>query len=381
MAEMMIPAFLQNRSFENILTEMIGQLPEDIDISEGSHPYNLLAPTAYETSRMAEFVLMEAIKLIFPKFCADYDEYVDYHAETCGIARKKATKATGSITITGKAGTEIPAGSRFSTVSVNGNIAVEFISKKEAVIDEDGIVEIFIEAVESGKSGNVAAGTVILMSTPINGVNSVVNELATSGGLDEETSEALVDRIAEYEAAQGMSFVGNIADYKRWALEVDGVGSVQVIDAQDGSGLVTLIISDRNGEPAKTGDILCESVYKHIMSPDDEDLRLAPCGARLSVVGPETIDVSVSATVWIDKTIIAFEDVIDTFFEDMAAYLIEAANTGSIVWTKVGSLLSEINGVKDYENLKVNNDVVNIPVLAGHMPRIRAENITLTEVT
>jgi uncharacterized phage protein gp47/JayE len=377
--EMVIPSFLQNQSFEENLAEMISVLPEDIDVSEGSHPYNLLAPTAYEKARIAEFVLVECIKLIFPQFCGEYDDYVDYHAQTCGITRKAAEKATGTVTVTGTAGTEIEDGTVFSTVSINGSPAIAFQSTESAIIGTDGTVDIPIEAVEAGASGNVSAATIILMETPLQGVTQIANAEATDGGLDEESSESLISRIAEYEASQGESFVGNIGDYKRWALEVPGTGGAQIIDAQDGSGLVTIILTDAYGEPATTGDDLCKAVYNHIMSPDDPESRLAPCGAKLSVIGPSTITVTISATVNIDGDTTTIGTVSEKFLSELKSYLIEAADDGNIVYTKVGSILSQISGVKDYSSLKLNGGTSNVSVTSGSIPQTSADNITLTE--
>ena len=379
MADMMIPAFLQNQSFEEILNEMIGMLPADIDTSEGSHPYNLLAPTAYEKARMVEFVMVEAIKLIFPQYCVEYDEIVDHHAQMCGMTRKVAEKATGEITVTGDPGAVIEAGSKFSTVTINGVAGVEFETTEKATIGEDGAANIPIQAVEAGKSGNVSARTIILMSSTISGVNSVINNDSTSGGLEAETTAALVERIMDYEAAQGESFVGNPGDYKRWALEVQGTGGAQVIGAQDNSGLVTIVLTNANGEPAITGDELCQAVYNHIMRPDNPAEKLAPCGARLEVVGPVTITINVMATVMIDNDLTTLDTVKTAFCEALKNYLISAANDGMIVYTKVGSLLSQVRGVEDYANLKINGSAENIAIMAGLIPRMSDTDVTLTE--
>ena len=43
--EFNIPDFL-DRDFADIMDEMTADMPEDIDMSEGNHPYNLIAPTA-----------------------------------------------------------------------------------------------------------------------------------------------------------------------------------------------------------------------------------------------------------------------------------------------------------------------------------------------
>ena len=55
------------------------------------------------------------------------------------------------------------------------------------------------QAVEPGTTGNVSENTIILQDSPIDGVESLTNPQATSGGIDEETDASLIERIAEYE--------------------------------------------------------------------------------------------------------------------------------------------------------------------------------------
>ncbi len=88
--EFNIPDFL-DRDFADIMDEMTADMPEDIDMSEGNHPYNLIAPTARQEEYFTGFILAEALKRVFPKFCEGYPEYVDYHAEVNGLQRKAAT--------------------------------------------------------------------------------------------------------------------------------------------------------------------------------------------------------------------------------------------------------------------------------------------------
>ena len=49
---MELPEFLQNTSVDEIHGEMLNSMPDDIDKSQGQHPYNYTRPTAMEISRM-----------------------------------------------------------------------------------------------------------------------------------------------------------------------------------------------------------------------------------------------------------------------------------------------------------------------------------------
>lgn len=378
--EFVAPDFLEDRTFENIMEEMIEDIPGDIDMSEGNHPYNLIAPTAWQEEYFAQYIIVEAIKMIFPKFCEGYDDIVDLHAEINGMTRKEAEYATGSLTVTGEVGTEIPAGTVFSTASINDVPSIGFVSLEDAVIPEEGTVEIRIQAEEAGVIGNVAQNTIILQDSPIDGVLSVTNEETISGGVEGETTESLIERISAYELTQGLSFVGSDSDYKRWAEEVSGTGVATVVPPTDDSGLVTIILTDSAGKPATTE--LCQSVYNHIMSPDDRQNRLAPVNALLQVLPPTEVNITVSATIEVaDEATIT--SVKSAFLTNVAAYMAEVPEDHEVKYTKIGAILSSTAGVIDYEasTLKVNGGTTNIEIDINEFPQVRAQDVTFTEAT
>ena len=64
--EMELPDFLKNSSEDEIHEKMLGNLPEDIDKSEGGFPWDFTRPTAIEISELKEYVLVEVLKSMFP---------------------------------------------------------------------------------------------------------------------------------------------------------------------------------------------------------------------------------------------------------------------------------------------------------------------------
>lgn len=378
--EFNIPDFLE-RDFEDIMDEMIADIPEDIDMSEGNHPYNLIAPTARQEEYFTGFILAEALRRVFPKFCEGYPEYVDYHAEVNGLQRKVATFATGKLVVTGKTETLIPEGTVFSTASVGDVPSVSFVSTEPVEIGGSGTTEVPIKASEAGISGNVAENTIILQDNPIEGLDSLTNPQAMSGGIDEETDASLIERIAEYEEMQGLSFVGNDTDYKRWAEEVNGTGVATVVPPaeDDDSGTITIVLTDTLGKPAT--EELCQQVYNYIVSPDDRDKRKAPVnGAKLSVIPPVVVNIFVSAEVELAEAA-TLETVKAEFLKNAAAYMAAVPEDKEVRYTRIGAILSETNGVQDYvsASLKVNNGTDNIAIAVNEFPQIVAENVTFTE--
>lgn len=311
MAEFEIPDFLKNQDPEDIHNEMITQMPSDIDISEGSHPYNYTFPTAYVLSRLIQFKFIEAIKMITPQFCQGYDSIAEYHGGTRGLTRKSAIAATGILNVTAKAGTIIPAGSIFSTLSSNGVASIKYKTIEECVFESEATMDICIEAVIPGQSGNVQANTIIVKENDITGITAVTNQNPTEGGMNEESLDDFIKRMVEFDQNQGQSYIGNPADYKRWAEEVPKVGHAVVINPTDDTGTITIVITDQNGDPADLS--ICAAVYNHIMdptplstngtSPENELTgyeRLAPINAKLIVIPPVTQAIYLSVHIKID---------------------------------------------------------------------------------
>lgn len=379
MAEFVTPAILENHSVDEIYAKMRAMLPDDIDSSEGSHVWNFLRPTAMVVAELCEFVFPQIVQLIFPDW--SYGEYLDRHAETRGIARREAVAASGQLFITGTAGAVIPEGSLFSTAATNDAPIVEYATTEAVTIGEDGTVSVGVQCTQTGTIGNTTTGTVVLVASRLPEVTAVTNPSAITGGTAEEDDDSLRERILEYDQSQGESFTGNMADYKRWALSVSGVGDATIIPAQDDTGLVTIILTDTDGAPA-TED-LCQAVYNYIMRPDDPMSRLAPVNAYLAVVPPATVEVAVRATVEL-TTDATLESVQAAFARGLTAYMPTALEDQEVKYTRVAAILSATEGVNDYSGLLIGAKgdpteygTSNLPVTSIQLPTVEEEGIDL----
>ena len=190
--DFVVPSFLDNSSEEEIHKKMLDYLPDDIDKSEGGYVYDLTKPTAIEVSRMKEFELVEALKLIWPRYAEG--AFLDYHAETRGIQRKEAMNAAGILHITGTLGTVIPEGSIFTTESINDEPEKEYETLEEATITAEDGVDVKIQCTEAGLNGNSAKNTVNLEEDIIEGIAEVTNPEPIIGGAEEEDDESLRER-------------------------------------------------------------------------------------------------------------------------------------------------------------------------------------------
>ena len=384
MAEFTTPVFLQNHSPEEVHARMKEIIPKDLDLSEGGHAYNLTMPTALVLAEICEFVLPEVIKLIFPEY--SYGEFAVAHAKARGMSPRSATAANGELTITGSPNTVIPTGSLFSTAAVNGEPSVDYKTLEAATIPEAGSVTVAVECTQTGIIGNTTENTIVLVSSRLTGITAVTNEKPLTGGTEEEDDASLIERVLDFDKSQGESYVGSASDYKRWATSVSGVGSATIIPAQDDSGLVTIIITDANGDPAT--EQLCTSVYNYIMRPDDPYERLAPVNALLKVEPPATMKISIKATVELTDEA-TLEAVKAAYMTQLALYLPVALDDGEIKYSRVAAALAAVEGANDYSDLQIGlkvGDTVtygtsNIAITSNQLPVIDADDLVLTAGT
>ena len=168
------------------------------------------------------------------------DVYLEEWASLKGIARNTATLATGTITLTGTAGTSIPAGTVLQRSDGFTYTTNELSTVGNAIP---------ITATTSGPDGNAVVGTTLTLLNPISGVNSSANLVsAITNGSAMETDDAL--RVRMKDAFRVRSVGGSAQDHVDWALG-SGVGvtsawcaSTPVIPGQ----VVLYVMMDRDNQ-------------------------------------------------------------------------------------------------------------------------------------
>lgn len=333
----------------------MGNLPADISNMENDFPYDFTMPTAIEIAQLIQFNLVRAIMIAFPEFA--WDDWLDLHGNQANVPRNNATSATGAISVTAEYGTVLEKGTIFAVPATDQNDAIEFETMETVTFEESGTLDIQISAVIPGTSGNVPADTITIMSKPITGVTAIRNAEKTSGGTGREEDDEYYERIhAEFRDAQ--FYVGNDADYIKWAKEVAGIGDCIVIPEAEGPGTVKLILVDSNGQPATEN--LVAAVYDHIVSPNDRSKRLLPTGsAKLIVESAELKTIDFICTGLILKGI-SLDSVIADFKEAMTLVYSVAKADNILRYNTARTVLSNISGVEDFSDFLMNGERVNI---------------------
>lgn len=367
------PEYIEGFGSDTVQLRMMDALPPDIDDMPGGFPWDFTYPSALEFDRFANDALMRAIKNMFPQYAAG--AYLDMHGRECGVERRPARHATSVLTVRGVPGTLIPAGTAFCTASVGDVPSIVYLSDVACIIG-DVDAKIPVTAQEAGKVGNTMADTIMLMQTPIEGVTYISNEEPVHDGFDVENDSSYRERIiATYRLET--SFVGNPADYVRWATEVSGVGYAVCIPEWNGPGTVKLVIRDLNGEPASQS--IQAEVYDHIAKTPDSLDRLAPIGALLTVCTPEPLSITFDGIIYLDAGYEA-DKVLERIIEVLEGYLTGAAiEEGLIRWSKCFALVKDVPSVVDMEGFLLNEGCSNLTVTAEQYPRISTMRMTARE--
>jgi uncharacterized phage protein gp47/JayE len=332
---------------EYVKADIISRVSADIDTREGSFVRDMISAAALEIAKV-----YQSLDAVVPIAFVDETsgEFIDKRTAEYGITRKPGAKATVTMNFTGTDGTVIPAGKVFLTAT-----GLQY-ETNEAVTVTGGTASVTATAVEIGAQYNVDAGAIAIQLNSLSGLASFSN-LAAANGTDAETDTALVRRLADFLKNRGTS--GNAADYRQWAMAVEGVGGAKVVPIWDGPGTVKVLLMGADGGPV-------ESSVATACAAAIETAR--PIGPTVTVLSAVGLDIDVTANVDIEGTTLAdvktaFETALDAYLKDEGA-----SETPVIAYYKIAYLLMAVRGVTDIVSLTVNGGTVNVSVDDDEVP-------------
>ena len=219
-----------------ILDAMLAAMPDSYQKTVGFPTYDLLAAAALRLAE-TEGALETAKTKLDPANLtgAELDAYIEPRT---GQARNPATYAVGVLQVTGT-GT-VNAGDLFESGG-----GIQFAATETVTISGSGTVP--IQCTQPGTGGNLPAGSITMMPVQLAGIVSVSNSDTTHDGYDEETDAAYYSRFLL--RVQTPPTSGNVYHYMSWALEVSGVGAVQVYPLGHGANSVDVVLIDDTGKP------------------------------------------------------------------------------------------------------------------------------------
>lgn len=331
---------------ETILERILSRMDTDLQTREGSYAWDQAAPIAFEIWR----VLMTLNELIEAFYVNEKSgPYLDAHADLFAMARREGTRAAAKLTLFGRDGVTVPAGTAFFSG------ALEYRLSGDAVV-KDGTATGYLRSAQVGQRYNVPAGSIDQIIRTIPGLERFEAE-AADGGTDPESDEALYARLDEKRKRPPTS--GNPGHYREWALSVDGVGAVRVTPLWRGPGTVKVLIAGYDRHPVD--EVVVDACKTYI-----EGQR--PVGADVTVASAKAVEVNVSARVMLE-TGASLAEVEREFVSKLDTYLADTAFEEFTVYThRVGALLMSVNGVVDYRELTLNGSRGNLELDSDSVP-------------
>lgn len=220
-------------------------------------------------------------------------DYLTRWATLYGLARKPATRAAGTITLTGLPGTTLPAGRELTRAD-----GTRYATTAGATIGGGGTATVPVEALGGGEAGNAAEGTRLTLSLAVVGLegSALVAAGGLSGGAGQEADAALRARLLQRlrQPPQG----GAARDYIAWALELPAVTRAWVRPLWRGVGTLDLffVCDGRDNIIPTGGDVAEMQAYLDARRPVTADvLAIAPSATPLNIsissLTPDTAEV------------------------------------------------------------------------------------------
>jgi len=337
----------EDKTYQNILEEVLANAPAGVDIRQGSIFYDAVAATCY---KIAQYYadLSTSFDLVF--LATAVDEYLDQKGAEYGLYRSNATAAKYEYLYSGArpgAGERFFAGGLYFLLRVlsNGVYALEAETLGQA-------------------SNDILEGTAAIPVNNIGGLLSSTFGKLIEPGVDIESDDDYRQRIREKTA--GSAENGNRQHYKTWCEEVAGVGRARIIPLWNGENTVKGVIIGGDGLPATAAVI--EQVQEYI-DPGGTGLGngVASIGAHFTAVPATALTVNVTFTAdlssgsTIEMAKAEATAAIITYFRDLTWNTPDSEEIVVRI-SNVGALLYALPSIIDYADLTFNGMAANIEV-------------------
>lgn len=290
--------------------------------------------------------------------------YLEQHAALRGLKRDTAACATGVIrfgvsnTSTASIDLTIEAGTVCMTKS-----GIRFTTTEDGVLPAgSSYVDVPAMAVTAGTDGNVAAGTITIMSAMPTGIKACINPEAFSGGVNAESDEDL--RIRLLDSYKRLPNGANAAYYEQTALSYTGVAAAVAVGRPRGVGSVDVYIATDKGIPEQE---LLDAINEYLQQRRE-------ISVDLQVLAPTVNAVDISVSI-LPSTYTTFEEA-----QAQVDAALREAFTGSLLGKGVtlaylGDLLYHLDGVSNYRISTPVGDVAASPTI---LPTLGS--VTITEM-
>lgn len=237
-------------SYEEILSRMREQYE-----SESGHAVTAVSDTDLRLRVMAGEVYRLGAELDWLRRqsspCSAQGVWLDRHGELRGVSRKGARRAKGTIAFSRYLPLSFDAVIPKGTVcATTGEAPVEYVTTEEVTLTSGSLtVNVPAQAVLPGAAGNVGAGQISAIVTPLDVANYITNPAPFAGGSEKEEDEPY--RIRVMRAFSLPANALNSAWYRDVALRAEGIGAAQVVPRENGANTVGVYVWGQDGAPSE----------------------------------------------------------------------------------------------------------------------------------
>ena len=289
-------------------------------------------------------------------------EYLDYHAQTRGITRSPAAKASGVLRFfaSGAAAADcvIEAGTLAMTA---GGVKFETTERVTMEAGESSVTA-SAQAVETGAAGNAAAGQIRFLSVLPAGITGCTNPSSFTGGSDAESDESLRGRIME--SYKRLPNGANAAFYEREAMSFPTVIAAKAVGRARGIGTVDVYVATHGGVPP-------DELLAEIAAVLERKREIA---VDVEVHAPTETVIDVSAELSAADGFDA-QEVCENAERALNAYFTGERLGEDVLCARLGAILYGVEGVTNCHLLAPTEDVMSD---ATHLPVLGT--VTLTEI-
>lgn len=339
------------KSFEEFREEVLENISDRYSKIEGSYTSDIVAGVCRELEKLSENIASLESAIFVTE---DSGEYLIRRCADYGITRKLATAAVITVTVTADTDTVLKSGAELT--DSNGKVFFELTQATELTAS----VPTAVTAVCTSTGKLSIPENSIRFVSSVSGI--VITNEAQISGTDDETDEALFRRLQF--RLQNQPGCGTAADYKRWALEIPGVGYARV---KVGAGEISTFIADDDCGPVSSAQISA------VMANFDEK---RPLGAVVGVSSATVRSASIAATVQLfdgyslQEVQAAYEDMLHSCIGEIAF----DDRTDVLTIARLSHYLMSVDGVEDITAFTLNNGSSNWNI-SGIIP---AFAVTLT---
>lgn len=368
-----ITEYLEIYTKEYLLNLALSEVPDDVDKEQGSIINDTLAIFC---NKMAD-VFMEVKKIVEQSYIltATDDDCIDYRVAERGITRYPATKAQRLGTFTYPEGNPatVAMGSLFSTIDENKQNVVNFKVVGEYVVD--GIVvpgNYVLECETAGTVGNTYYGEILPLSD-MDTLGTATLSTVLTPARNREENDSVKQRY--FDTFNIEAFGGNLADYRQYMADFQGVGQSQIYPRTDVEDSIIISCVDPSNQPIS---VEYQNTIKQTLDPENYynngndtsgmGLGVVPIGHKVTVTAPKQTVIDIDLTI-IKGNTAYLQTVKDNINANLTAYLKQVQDNWAdgngqyetiIYYNQIVTAANSAEGVTNVDGCVVNGGTENI---------------------